>query len=235
VDRQFSARESLANWFLRVFGETLLREVYLVAHATLREWSPGTMRAKLNGNWTEADPITWKPRRLASVNLAGASGQRNALATAYQQTIQMQTAAMQVGKGGELVDDINVFNAILAWSRVTGIENPESYWQDPRSREAQMARQQKAQAAQAQSSAQLQMTAMVAKIGAIIEKYKTDQDNAIKVFQEIIRAEVEEMKLMGEATTQLQVLELSGAARSQELAATPMAVPGPGNGQGGPQ
>jgi hypothetical protein len=232
VDRQYAARELLADLMLRTIGETALRGMYLIAHRTLRTWSPGKMSAKLAGTWSGTDPGTWKARDNVSVNLAGGAGKRAAQAGALMQTIGLQAQAFQAGKGGELVDDVNVYNAVLSWSRAAGLEQPESYWTDPRSPEAQQASQGKAQQQQAAQAQQVELTKAVAHIAAMLEKYKVDTETRFKYFDAVLKAETKEAELIGTATTQLEALQVQGVLAMARPPA-PVQGAGPGGGNGG--
>ena len=96
-----------------------------------------------------------------------------------------------------------------------GLENVEQYWIDPDSKEAKQAAQAKEQ--QAQQAQQAQMQAMqqqtqvqqqIFALQAQLDKYKHDTELVFKFAKERLDAEIEEAKLVGSATLDLERQQL---------------------------
>jgi len=224
IERQFGAKELLAGLMLRTFAETALREVYILAHNNLRLYPQGKMQGKLRGQWVSQDASTWRPRSLASVQVGVAGSQMQERANALRETIQFQTQAMQAGKEGELVDMKGMYQALSALERAKGLEMPERYWIDPESPAAMKAAAQKQEQQQAQTQ---QQTALIERISAIqvaLQAWEKRLDASVKYFEAVIKAEVEEMKVTGAATAQLEVLQTQGLIAA--AGATPRESPG---------
>jgi hypothetical protein len=85
---------------------------------------------------------------------------------------------------------------ICDWLTVNMIDNPESYFVDPSSPEAQQAGQAKQAAAKAQGDETAKQASMIAalpeQIAAEKDKYKSDQDTAFKYFNAVLSAQTDQ-------------------------------------------
>jgi len=224
IERQYGAKELLAGLMLRTFAETGLREVYILAHHNMRLYPQSNMQGKLRGQWVSQDSSTWKPRSLAAVQVGVAGSQMQERANALRETIQYQVQAMQAGKEGELVDMKGMYQALSALERAKGLEMPERYWIDPESPAAIKAADDKRDQ-QAEQNAQ--QTALIERISAIqvaLQAWEKRLDASVKYFEAVIKAEVEQMKVTGQATAQLEVLQTQGLIAA--AGATPRESPG---------
>ena len=214
AERQISVREQLAQLMTMTLANTLLRETFLLVHKTLRAFVPGEMSAKLNGKWVKTDPSKWPERTRLNVTTGLSNGEKQKRSSALNQVIQAQSGFMQSGLDGILTDPGGMHNAILDWSRANGLENPEQYWTDPASPEAQQAiqsKQEQAQAAQqaaaAEQEKQYEWARNMHTLEQLIEKYKADIENQYKYDSDVLDAEIEEAKILGEATLDLERAE----------------------------
>jgi hypothetical protein len=87
---------------------------------------------------------------------------------------------------GQYVSAEDIYNAQLDWCRVQSIDNPERYFTDPSSEEAQQAQQQRAQQEQQQQEFQMQMLQMQKEV----EDRKADNADA-KVLEDARQADQE--------------------------------------------
>jgi len=210
IERQYGAKELLAGLMLRTFAETALREVYLLAHKNLRAYPQGIMQGKLRGEWIEQDASEWRPRSLANVQVGVAGSQMQERANSLRETIDYQMKALGAGQGGVLTDMANVYQALTALERAKGLEMPERYWIDPSSKGAQEAAAQKAQQAEQQSKAETQLIERISAIQVALQAWEKRLDASVKYFETVVKAEVEQMKVEGAATAQLEALQTSG-------------------------
>lgn len=236
VDRIYSVQEQLAGMIARTLAETLVRSTFLLVHRVLREEYGETLTVRRADQWVEVNPAEWKPRQRVNIRSGLSPGERSRKAAAMAQVLQMQTMALQMGLGGALVDAGNLYSALMDWASANELDAGSKYFTDPASRKAQMAAaqhgQQQAQMAQIQMQmAQAQMALEGQKLQ--LDKYKTDTENQIKVWTERLHAEIEEAKIVGAATAELQRVELEGRTA---LAAGMVQGAGGGNvsGPGGP-
>ena len=226
AERQISMKEQLAGQMTATLANTLIRSTYLLIHKTLREYMAGELTAKLNGKWVQTDTSQWPERKNVKVMTGLSQGEKIARLTALTTVIQTQVSFIGQGQEGEIVDKKNVFNAIMDWARAANLENPEQYWIDPDSDEAKQASQQKQQASQQaqqqQAQAMQQQAQMQQQIFAMqsqLDKYKHDTELSFKYDDARLKSEVEESKIIGQATLDLEREQLkfdnASAAQTQ--------------------
>jgi hypothetical protein len=215
AERQISIKEQLAGQMTRTLANTLIKQTYLLVHRTLRDYLPGEMTAKLNGKWVSTDPSQWAERKKVNVQSGMTQGEKRQRISGLNQVIQQQMTFIQAGKEGEITDPGKVFNAVMDWCRAASLDNPEQYWIDPDSDQAKQAGQAKAQQAQQAQQAQaaqqkemmdsqMKMQADLFSLEQQMKKYINDSDLVFKYADSRMKAEIEEAKIVGSATLQLQ-------------------------------
>lgn len=211
AERQISVKEGLAAMMTATLANTLIRETFILVHRTLRAHMPGELTAKVNGKWVQTDPSQWPERRKVNVMTGMSKGEKMQRLAALNQVITTQVSFLSQGQEGEIVSKANIHNAIMDWARAANLENPDQYWIDPTSEEAQAAAQQKQQAAQAQQQAaaeaqqqQIEMQQQIFAMSGQLDKYKHDTDLMFQWAKERLSAEIEEAKIVGEATLDLE-------------------------------
>jgi hypothetical protein len=148
------------------------------------------------------------------------------------QVLQYQLQALQMGMDGVLVTQKNLYSGLLDWMSAMDLDAGEKYFTDPASQTAIQGSQSKVMQGQQQQQMQMQMMQMQMQLEQAklqLDKYKTDQDIALKQWTERLHAEIEEAKLIGTATADLQRVELEGRMR----AASPTSGNGANGAQGG--
>lgn len=224
VDRQMSPKEQLAAAMTANLANTLIRQVYLLVHKTLRAQMPGELTAKLNGKWVKTDPSQWPERKSVKVMTGLSAGEKTQRLQALTQVIGKQGEIIQQGLGGQLADLGGLYNAVMDWNRAAGLPNPEQYWIDPDSEEAQAVAQQKAQAEQAQqqaaAQAQQQQQAFQEEVlagGMMLDLYKHNTEYTYKYDSDRLDAEIKEAELMGTATLGLEMEQLRFESQAADL------------------
>ena len=211
AERQISVKEGLAAMMTATLANTLIRETFILTHKTLRAHMPGELTAKVNGKWVQTDPSQWPERRKVNVMTGMSKGEKMQRLAALNQVITTQVSFLSQGQEGELVAKANIHNAIMDWARAANLENPDQYWIDPTSEEAQAAAKGKAEAAQAQQQAQQQavqqqveMQQQIFAMSAQLDKYKHDTDLMYKWASDRLQSEIDEAKIVGAATLELE-------------------------------
>ncbi len=214
AERQISMKEQLAAMMTATLANTLVRETFLLVHRTLRAHLPGELTAKLNGKWVQTDPSQWPERKQVVVKTGLSQGEKIARISALTQVIQTQVGFIQAGQGGQTVSPGGVYNAILDWCRAANLENPEQYWLDPDSEQAQAAAKAEGEQQQAQQQAaqqfqqqQQRLQEQLFTLTQQLDKYKHDTDLRFQYDKEALDAEVEEAKIVGEATRDLELAQ----------------------------
>jgi hypothetical protein len=206
LDRAYSVMEQLAAMMTKTIAATLIRSVFLLAHATLREHWDRPVPIKRGGKWDSPVPTQWQPRDRVTVKVGMSPGERSRKATALLQMLNMQIQLAQLGMDEVLTNVVGFYRTLMDWARVSEIQNPEQYLVDPQSEQAQKALKLKAQKAQADDAARKSLMNRAigteeTKLG--LDKYKHDSTLQHKYWDGVLHSEIEEAKIVGHATTEL--------------------------------
>ena len=207
ADRQMSAGEQQAAMVARTLAETLLRTTFLLLHETLRTQFPDEIMLNRAGQWIPVSPSLWPQRSRVNVKVGLSPAERNRKASALMTTIQLQQAAMQAGGQDIMVNLNGIHRAILDWSKATDLDNSEKYWLDPESPGSQQAQQAASQKEKEQFDAQIGAVTAEAQAAALNSQndFTIDLQKIIfDYFDAILKAEVEDAKIIGSAITQAQ-------------------------------
>lgn len=207
VDRAFSVMEQLASHMTKNMATTLIRNIFLLAHMVIRENYDVPVDVYAQGRWQTPVPAGWRPRKRVTVKVGMSPGERARKVAALEKVLDSQMALAGEHKmEGVLVDAGQFYKTLIDWARANELEVPEQYYLDPMSESSQAALQAKAESAQAESEAQKALMGQALgfeQLRISLEKYKTDTENAIKVWAETLHAEIEEAKIVGKATADL--------------------------------
>ena len=217
LDRAYSVAEQLSAAMMKTIAATLIRDVFLLAHATLREFFDGELPIKRNGKWTHIKPSAWPERRNVTVKPGMSAGERTRRANALGQVIDAQMMLADKGMDEVLVDLDSFNRAVMDWARLMEVQNPEQYFVDPQSPQAQAALQKKAdqRASEATQRRTLMQNAFgLEQLRIALGKYDGDADRMLAYFTAVLDSEVEEAKIVGSATTELVKQQKEGTARS---------------------
>lgn len=211
--------ELLSALIARTLGETLMRSAFLLVHRTLRAEATEPMSLLLADQWVQVDPRTWRERTALKPVAGVTPGERNRKAQALEKVVAHQSQLLQQGLDGVLVTLPNYYSAMLDWCSAQGMDAGR-YFTDPAGQastqhQAQKGQQQGQAQQMAQQMAQQQQQLEAGKLQ--LEKYKAELETAFKYWKGRLDAEVEEAKLIGAATAELQRIEAEGA--QQQLGA----------------
>jgi hypothetical protein len=206
LDRAYSVAEQLSAAMMKTIAATMIRDTFLLAHSTLREFFDDELPIKRNGKWQFVKPSQWPERRSVTVKPGMSAGERTRRANALGQVIDAQMMLADKGMDEVLVDLDGFNRAMLDWSRLMEVQNPEQYFVDPQSDQAQAALKKKDEARQAasmQSKALMQQAFGLEQLRVALGKYDGDADRVLEYFKAVLSSEVEEAKIVGSATTDL--------------------------------
>lgn len=206
LDRAFSVAEQLAADFTDTIASTLIRDVFLIAHEVMREWFATPTHIKANGKWITATPSEWMPRECVIIKPGMSVGERARVAATLRQVLMDQIALSKEGVDGVLVNVQGFYKTLMDWLRVNDVPNPEQYFIDPETPQAQQAMQQKMVAQQKEQELRMNLTQQAIQLEQLkqaFEKYKADQETEFKYWSKTQDVEVEEAKLAGTATIEL--------------------------------
>jgi len=212
-------KEKMSAFFARNLINSLVKGSFMLIHQALRSYYGGPIDAKLGGEWVKTDPRKWLPRRRYKVIPGLSSSERRELAAAQAQNIQYQSMAMQAGLDGVLVTPEKIHNSLRDWLRTVNLDQVDSYYVDPGSAEGQQAAQAKQQSQQQQQQQMEQLQQRVIDQEQALDKYKHDSELAYKRWSDELQAQVDEMKVTGQALGDMEVQAMKNAEASRETEA----------------
>jgi hypothetical protein len=206
LEKAYSVAEQLSAAMMKTIAATLIRDVFLLAHATLREYFDEPVPIKRNGKWTYVTPAEWPERKNVTIKPGMSPGERSRRVTALGEVINAQMLLSDKGMDQVLVDLGGFNRALLDWARLSEVQNPEQYFVDPESDSSKAALQNKQKQAQdldMQKKTLMQQAFGLEQMRIAFEKYRQDSDLQFKYFAEVLGVEVEEAKIVGSATVDI--------------------------------
>lgn len=206
LEKAYSVAEQLSASMMKTLATTLIREVFLLAHKTLREYFDEPVPIKRNGKWQYVTPSEWPERHSVTVKPGMSPGERARRINAMTQVINSQMMLADKGMDEVLVNLDSFNRALLDWARLSEVQNPEQYFLDPQSQESQAALQNKAKQAQDQKRQKamlMQQAFGMEQLRTAFEKYRHDSEMQFKYFAELLGVEVDEAKIAGNAALEL--------------------------------
>lgn len=226
--------EMVAAMVARNLAETLVRSAFMLVHRLLRTDFAQPMTLRYADQWVTVDPRQWKPRDRVNIKAGLSPSERRNKAGNLQQIMQGILGLAQMGMDGVLVSPENLYNAFLDWAAASEVDAPEKYITNPSGQKSMQAAQAKSQQAGQQQQMMVQLEQQKAQLEGMklqVDKANKDAELAYKYWSDRLSAEVEEAKLIGTATADLNRIELEGrfaAAQSER----DRAGDGSGNGTG---
>lgn len=152
AEMQLAPRELMAAHISRNIAETLVRNLFLLIHRTLRtQWNQPVMFSKA-GDWQATDPTQWQSRTRLNVNVGLSPGERRRKSSALQTVLQMQLQQIEGGNANITTNLNGYHSAVMDWMRSVELDSHEGYFLDPQGKESQAGQQAAQQAAQQQQA-----------------------------------------------------------------------------------
>ncbi len=231
IERQFTARELLAQLMTRTIGETLLREMFLGIHRTLRHFFPEAIEIEVGGDFVSVLPSDWPARARVKVVAGLSAGERQQKRQALEGILTQQKELMGQGMSGILVDLQTFHDTLIDWGAASGIQNPARYWIDPRSERSQQAQQAAAQQAQQQQQREEQIQALLFKTQRDIEQmnnqtelFKHATQLRFDYWDRTLKSEIEELRITTQADPELEADQTEGRQRAEQARSGPRAA-----------
>ena len=221
LDRAYSVAETLSASMMKTIASTLIRETFLLAHATLREYFDEELPIKRNGKWKFVKPSDWPVRKSVTIKPGMSSGERTRRANALGQVIDAQMMLADKGMDEVLVNLDGFNRAMLDWARLSEVQNPEQYFLDPASPQSQQALKQKDQARQAESTQRktlMQNAFGLEQLRISLGKYDGDANRVLEYFKAVLDSEIEEAKIVGGVTGDLIKQQREGTTNAKQVA-----------------
>lgn len=156
LERVQSAIEQLNAMVAKNLCETLMKPLYRKLHRLLRQYQTGLLMIPGSAGWVSTEPSKWSPRQDMVVSMGMSVGERTRRIASLNDIQATQANDVQMGQMGILVDYNALYQTRVDKARLAGLPNPEQYFLNPASPQAQQMLQQNAQQAQAQAQQQMQ-------------------------------------------------------------------------------
>ena len=215
IERQYSVKEQLAAMMTKTLAETLIAQIWRITHKALRVEQYGSMSFKGVAGFQSTNPAEWPERNKVNVKSGLSFAERNKKQMALSNVLQQMAIAAQSGQAGILFTMQGYYEALIDLAKASGLDNPEQYYQNPASEEAQQVQQQQAQQAQMmqqQQAQQAQMMQQMQQQAAAFEKYKHDSELQFKYYKEQLEAALEEAKTVGDAVKDFELAKMTKGA-----------------------
>jgi len=227
----------------RLFGETGIKDMFLLVHRMIRQNYTKPDILKLRGKWIEVDPRVWKTRSDMTINVGLGTGNKDQQLMHIQSVLMAQKEAFPMG----VATSKNIYNALIKLTQAAGFKHPDEFWTDPttqppkppqppvevqveqmrvqaKQQELQVkmkADQQKFQAETQVKQSELQMQAEMEKFKAQLkqqeEQNRSQNDVAIERDKLQMQAELERFKAELKAQTDLQIAQMEMEMKAVEM------------------
>ncbi len=207
LEKAYSVAEQLSAAMMKTIAATLIRDVFLLAHRTLREYFDEPMPIKRHGKWEFVHPAEWPERCNVTVKPGMSPGERARRVQAMGEVINAQMMLADKGMDEVMVGLPEFNQALMDWARLAEVQNPEQYFIDPTSDRSKAALQGKQKAAQdldMQKKTLMQHAFGLEQMQKALDKYMHDSEMQFKYFAEVLGVEVEEAKIVGAATVDIK-------------------------------
>jgi len=230
IERQYSAREQLAQLMTRTLGETLVRQLFLLIHATLRRDFAQTDFLGAAPQFVNALPGQWPPRWRVDVVAGLTATERAEKQMALQMTLGQHEKLMGAGLGAGILTNLQTYyDTLIDFAMASGLRNPRRYYIDPRSDaslQAQQSSQEQSAAAQAERKA-LENRLLETQINTELLKVQgnlaqSEQKTGLEYYKAVLDAALKQLELVaedgetGDQNAEVDALQAVGTIRSVE-------------------
>jgi len=111
----------------RIFAETAVAPMFQDMHADLRSGPLKSIAMKLNNEWVEVDPRTWKSRTDMTVNVGLGTGDRDVQFQRLGMILGQQKEAFAIGGVGPE----HLFHTLSKMVELSGFKDVEAFFPDP--------------------------------------------------------------------------------------------------------
>ena len=199
--------EQMAAMMTKIVAESLIRNVYLLTHATLRLAFDQPVNIKRSGKWDSPIPSEWVERSRVNVKIGMSAGERTRKVGTLGIILDKQLTMSDQGLDGVLVNISGFHKALMDWGRAAEIDNPEQYFIDPSSDESKLAlktKQQQAKEQKQQQAALMDQALGMERLRIALDKFIQTTDLRFKYYDADLDAKIEEAKIVGKAALELE-------------------------------
>lgn len=199
-ERQATSQEQMVAMYASNFGVGV-RDAFVLLHQQLKILGE-SIEFQDGDEWSTVEPRHWMDRERFTVRMGLSQGEKTRRIAGYESLIQKQNAAMQAGAGGVMVDEGNMYKALVDQGAVMGLPEPDQYWQDPDRPSGQMNPQTGQQMTVAEVAKTSQQQAQKAQMDA--QNAQTDKMLALQAQIATLQEETKRIKIQSDGVTDAQ-------------------------------
>lgn len=133
INTIMSAAMARIELIARVFAETGVKELFQIVHTLLLKHGHKRQTMQLRNRWVEIDPREWQKRTNMSVEVGLGNGDKQGRIALLQSIITAQQGVMGMG----LSSPKTMYNGLAKLTNEMGFKNPEEFWVNPSSPNAE--------------------------------------------------------------------------------------------------
>jgi len=213
VAQLMSAKEELTGLMVRAIAETGLKPAYVKIRNLLVRYKDSETAFKFKGVWQKVNPSQWGDRSRTTVVVGTGTGDDQRKVGAIQQVLAYQ-AQLVVDPRNILVDQMQAYEALDEFCRVSGLDSASPYFLDPSSEEGQQKQQQLDKTQQEDKEKQDQLNQAMAKAQTELGQAEMMKGQAALESQKA-KVQVEQGKMMMDGVK--QQAENDKASMEQQL------------------
>lgn len=149
VNQVMTAAQQRIELIARVFGETGYTDLFNIIYATETKFQENERIVRLNGEYVQVDPSSWRDRKDLSVVVGLGNGSKDAQMFQLNTILQNQLQMVNAGKSN-LVGDDQLFASLNDQAKLFNTAADNRYFLNPGSDEAAQAKQEQQQAQEKQ-------------------------------------------------------------------------------------
>lgn len=130
VNQVFTMAQARMKLVARILGETGIKDLFWLLHATIRKHGQEAQTVRLRNQWVSIDPRNWKARNDLTISVGIGNGGKDQQFAKTMQIANFQKELLMGGKAN-MVDDAKLFNTATELTKLLGHKNPDAFFNDP--------------------------------------------------------------------------------------------------------
>lgn len=147
VNQLMTAAEQQIDLVARMFAETGVKRLFTLLHEFCLKYQDQEEVFELRGQFVKVNPANWRERYDLSVTVGIGNMNKDQQLLHLNRMMEMAQTVVNNGGMGVLVTETNIYNLLKELTLNAGFKDVSKFWTDPRTPEAQEAKQKAAEAA----------------------------------------------------------------------------------------
>ena len=205
VERNMSKMEMIGESVSDNLSKSIFLQIFRLIHLTMRHFWEGPYSYQIKDQNYITDPSKW-PRRKIKTDIGLSTSERNKKLAGLNQIIGLYEMTGRNGLKDIIFNEQNVYKAVSDLAYISGFLDVSDYWIDPRTPEAQQAKQQRNQEMQQDKQRAKQLEEIALRQPMEIQQLKTQGD--IELGRITSQNEINEERVKAIASLQEKMLDI---------------------------